>query len=284
MPILTADCGGFRPYVRFRWWLLRRAFSRPDDSSRRQRVMQNSRIRKDQVISMDHHPDPHVFLDIVRPGLQEADAARLARDVAQHWTPAQISSLLVHDEPDLRRVAAVVLGLVGDRSVIGALAKALHDADEQVNQMAEHGLWSIWFRTGDCKAAKHFRQGVALIGSENYEQSLEHFGCALRIDPNYSEAYNQCAIAHFFLEQWEQSLAYCKRVIQHVPMHFGAISGMGHCHLHLGQLEEALACYKRSLEINPRMPAIADAVERLKQQIHDSNDSSGMFSWDAIKV
>lgn len=233
---------------------------------------------------MDQHPDPQKFLEVVRPGLEQADAAKLASDVAAHWTCSQVRHFLKEGEPDIRRIAAVVLGLVGDAKAVSALALALHDRDEQVNQMAEHGLWSIWFRSGNCKAAKSFREGVALLGAEQYRKALVCFSEAIRIDPYYSEAYNQCAIAHFFLDEWDASLKYCKRVVALVPVHFGALSGMGHCHLQLGHLEEALACYSKSLRINPRMPAIMDAVVRLEVQLRDSNDSSGMYSMDAIKV
>lgn len=228
--------------------------------------------------------DPNVFVEVVKPGLELADAARVARDVARHWTAAEICPLLAHPQSDIRRVAAVVLGLVGDMTTVPCLARALKNEDPQLNQMAEHSLWSIWFRSGSCKAASSFRQGVALIGSENYRQALTHLRQAIRIDPNYAEAYNQSAIAHFFLDEHAQAIHYCKLAVKLVPVHFGAIAGLGHCHMHLGELDKALHYYKWSLRINPHMPAIAAAVQRIQQQIRDNNDSSGMFSMDALRV
>lgn len=233
---------------------------------------------------MGGHVDPKQLMEVAKPGLQAGDAVRLAQDVTRRWRASDLCPLLRHASPDVRRVTAVIIGLVGDMTSVPCLARRLRDSDEQVNQMAEHGLWSIWFRSGDPQAACALRSGVTLIGAEKYKQALVQFQAALRIDPDYAEAYNQCAIAHFFLGHWDDSLTCCKRAVSRVPTHFGAISGMGHCHLQLGRLDKALQCYEWSLRINPRMPAIDAAVQRLRKQIRDSNDSSGMYFTDALQV
>lgn len=219
--------------------------------------------------------NPGEFLAVVRPALETGDAARLAEEVRQRWTPRQLCSLLGSRDLDVRRVTAVTLGLVGDSTCVGCLARALHDDDDQVNQMAEHGLWSIWFRAGSPAAAKPFSRGVQNLCAEDYRAATAEFDEATRIDPEFAEAYNQCAIAHFFLGEWRESLADCERAVRLMPSHFGAISGMGHCYAHLGDLPAALRCYRRAVAINPRMPAIERAIERLQLKL--SNDSSGMF-------
>ena len=100
---------------------------------------------------------------------------------------------------------------------------------------------------------------------------------AIELDPDFAEAYNQCAIAHFFLGQWEAAIRDSRRALTLMPSHFGAMSGMGHCYAHLGDLEAALRCYRESVRINPRMTAVADAIERLEAKLQSRNDSSGMF-------
>jgi tetratricopeptide (TPR) repeat protein len=221
--------------------------------------------------------DPVQFMQVVRPALASGDATRLAEEVRSRWTPRQLCGLLGHPKTDIRRVTAITLGLVGDRGCVGCLARALHDEDEQVNQMAEHGLWSIWFRSGKPAASKPFSDGVALLCAESYPQAMEKFEEAFRIDPNFAEAYNQCAIAHFFLGEWEPSIRDCERTIKLMPSHFGAVSGMGHCYAQVGELKKALQCYRRALAINPRMPAIARAVRRLQAKLRAENDSSGIY-------
>src|SRR5690606_23566832 len=176
---------------------------------------------------------------------------------------------------DVRRVAAVVLGLVGGSSIVPCLAKALRDADTQVNEMAEHSLWSIWFRSGSPEATRPFQEGVALMAVDSYDRAVQCFSRAVEIDPELAEAFNQCALAHYFLGQYARSLKDCCQVIKLMPLHFGAIAGMGHCYTQLGDMAMALRCYRRALHINPRMSAIRTAINRLEERVRSMNDASG---------
>ena len=217
------------------------------------------------------------FLEVVRPALEGGEAARLAQAVRYRWRPRQLCSLLRNPDRDVRRVAAVVLGLVGDLACVGCLARALHDEDDQVNEMAEHGLWSIWFRSGDPRASTPFRQGVSLLEAECYEEAIKKFRLASRIDPEFSEAYNQCAIAHFFVSEWHRSIRDAKRALALMPAHFGAVSGMGHCYTHLGKLDLALRCYRRTLAMNPRMSEIGRAIQGLEARLVPAEYRPGRF-------
>ena len=223
--------------------------------------------------------DPSEFLRVVRPALEAGDAAMLAQAVQVRWRPGKVCRLLRDGDNDVRRVAAVTLGLIGDMQSVPSLTRALRDQDEQVNQMAEHGLWSIWFRSGDSKATKPFREGVALLSKESFDKAITKFHLATQIDPTFAESYNQCGITHYFLGHWKAAIADCRRTIRLVPAHFGAIAGMGHCYAQFGNFAEALRCYRWAMRINPRMTAIAEAIERLEVNIHDL-DSSGEFLVD----
>ncbi|MCE9592525.1 MAG: tetratricopeptide repeat protein [Planctomycetes bacterium] len=216
-------------------------------------------------------------MQAVLPHLKGCNAGALAEAVTSRWPVTDVCGLLGHSEIDVRRVAAVTIGLIGDKHSIPPLVRSLRDADEQVNQMAEYALWSIWFRGGNAKAARPFREGVSMLAAEKYDSAAACFEESTRIDHDFAEAYNQGAIAQFFLGQWQRSINSCKRAIERVPQHFGAISGMGHCYTQMGQLDQALLCYRQALKINPRMPAITRACHRIEARIHDLSDSSGMF-------
>ena len=213
---------------------------------------------------MTGHVDPHVFLEAARPHLATGDAGGLARAVLDRWHPTKLASLLREDDTDVRRVSAVVLGLVGDENVIDCLARALHDPDAQVNQMVEHAMWSIWFRMSKPAAAGPFRNGLNLLAKDMPRQAVAQFRRAIDADPEFSEAFNQCAIAHFLMGQWRLSLGCCQEALALMPCHFGAAAGLGHCYAHLGDMEMAGRWYRRALKINPRMPAVARACHRLE--------------------
>jgi len=220
------------------------------------------------------------FLGVVRPALGQCDAAALAHAVKVRWRAKDVAQLLRHSDVEVRRAAAIALGLMGEKPCYGSLARALHDDDWRVNEMAENAIWSILFRSGDPRAARPFRAGMAHMNDGSYDQAISSFMKATRVDPNFAEAYNQCAIAHFFNAQWIQAVANCRRAIHLVGCHFGAYSGMGHCYVELGKMEEAAHYYRRALQINPRMATVAQALERLEATLLDMLDSSGVYQID----
>jgi tetratricopeptide (TPR) repeat protein len=208
--------------------------------------------------------DACTFMQVIGPAVQTADLERLARLVACRWRPRQLSHLLRDGDVQVRRLAALVLGLVGDKTVLASLLRALHDADGDVHKHAEQGLWSIWFRTGSADAIEPFRAGLRMLGDQSYRDAIDRFSCAARIDPGFAEAFNQVAICQFFLCAWPASMEACCRTVKIAPMHFGAIAGMGHCLMEMQEHGRALECYRRALQINPRMSVIRSAVMELK--------------------
>ena len=211
--------------------------------------------------------DARQFLEVTRDPLAEGNADRLAAVVEQRWSAEQLCPLLKQADVDVRRVAAVVLGLVGGLEVAHYLVDALKDEDGQVNHMAEHALWAIWFRSCSCQACEPFQRGVELLAEEAYEEAVDAFHESLAIDPGFAEAHHQCAIALFFLNRWDDSIAENLAALAENAAHFGAMTGIGHCYAHLAQLDKARWWYGRALEVNPRMPTIRRAIKRLQEQV-----------------
>jgi tetratricopeptide (TPR) repeat protein len=211
--------------------------------------------------------DPAEFLEVARPSLEDGDAAQLASDLMARWTLRDLCGLMTHASVDVRRVASVALGLVGNASNQGCLARALHDEDEQVREMAEHALWSIWFRSGRPEANDAFQEGLDALGREEYADAVEHFEAAVERDPQFAEAHNQLAICHSLRGEHQQSLRASQRALCLVPVHFGAMAGLGHGYAHLGRLNEALDCYRQAVQINPRLTEIARAVHQLEKKL-----------------
>ena len=211
--------------------------------------------------------DANCFLAVIRPALASGDAESLAHLVRAQWSPSDISQLMIESGAHARCAAALVLGLIGSMEDAPALAVALKDEDVEVSTMAEHALWSIWFRACSSSASEPFRQGTTLIASQSYAPAVACFDRAIEADPSFAEAYHQRAIAYFFLSQWECAVADCSRTVRRVPMHFAAVVDMGHCHIHRRDFSRALRCYRHALRIHPRLSEIADVVARLESPI-----------------
>jgi tetratricopeptide (TPR) repeat protein len=106
------------------------------------------------------------------------------------------------------------------------------------------------------------------MGKREFATAVNCCDEAIRLDPDFAEAYNQRAIAHYLQEEFQFSIADCWRAAERMPCHFGAWAGMGHCYAHLGQREEALESYQRALEINPHLDCVRQAVAELRRNGH----------------
>ena len=153
---------------------------------------------------------------------------------------------------------------------MGPLAVALHDADAMVTDMAEHALWSIWFRLGTPRAVNLVKCGNNHMHHGNYAAAVEKFSQAIQEDGNFAEAYNQRAIAFYLNEQFAESIADCKATMARMPQHFGAMSGMGHCHSHLGQWRQARHCYRLALAIHPRLEGVEGSLAQIGQLLEEN--------------
>jgi tetratricopeptide (TPR) repeat protein len=208
--------------------------------------------------------DPEEFVALVRKPLEERNTAKLARLVHDHWTDQDISSLLDSGHDDARKLATLALGLVGDVHCVTALATQLRDRDPMVNQMAEHALWTIWFRAGTPSSHQRVLHGTRLMNAKQYEDAEEAFCQAIDLDPVYAEAYNQRSLARYLMENYRLSVEDAGKTVQLMPMHFGAWAGMGHCYAHLGQRSRALECYHRALAVNPYLQCIRQIIHELE--------------------
>lgn len=210
--------------------------------------------------------DPAQFLATVQPLLEKQDLKGLLSILKTRFTHAQITSLFQAKDPDVRKVAALAFGLVGNKCCLKKLAPLLHDSDPMVNQMAEHAMWSVWFRSGTREANCELKCGSRALDRRDFERALAHFDKAVELDPRFAEAYNQRAIVYYLTERYECSIENCRKTVELLPCHFGAWAGMGHCHAHAGRLKEAVECYERALALNPHLEGITQAVEELKRK------------------
>jgi tetratricopeptide (TPR) repeat protein len=217
--------------------------------------------------------DPVQFVSTVRPLLEKQDMPGLVQLLQDRWSCDQIATLLMGENEDACKVAALCLSLVGKRCTIDKIAEKLKDADPMVNEMAEHALWSIWFRCGTPAANTELCRGTKALNARNFPLAMEHFDRAIAIDEDFAEAYNQRAIAHYLQEQYQESIADAMMAVEKMSCHFGALAGMGHCHLNLGDLPEAMKCYEQALLINPHLDCLNQSVTEIRSRLKDEGHS-----------
>lgn len=211
--------------------------------------------------------DPARFVRTISPFLERRDVRGTICTIHKHWTMSQVVELLDCTDPDAQKVAAVALSLIGCDSCLTALAKQLKHPDRMVGQMAEHAIWSIWFRAGNEEAKQLFAQASAAFGARDLDRAIQLFGKAIAADPTFAEAYNQRAMVFYLQENFEESLKDCMIATELMPLHFGAWAGAGHCHACLGQADEAIRCYERAKQINPHLECVDDLIAELRESL-----------------
>jgi tetratricopeptide (TPR) repeat protein len=213
--------------------------------------------------------DAGEFVSELETSLREGKVEEVLQRVRARWTAPQVISLLSDKSPDVRKVAALALSLVGDRRAVQPLAVALHDSDVMVSQVAEHALWSVWFRIGRPRAVCLVKCGNNHMHHGNYDCAIEKFTQAMQEDPQFAEACNQRAIAHYLAEQFAEAIEDSQATLALMPQHFGAMSGMGHCHAHLNQWRQARHCYRLALAIHPRLEGIQCSLDQIEQLLRE---------------
>lgn len=212
------------------------------------------------------------LVSTLRPALTTVDSLRDALEALQKtWSADQLSKLLESKCHDARKIAALALGCIGDAACVQPLAVALHDADPMVSRLAEHSLWSLWFRLGKPTALALVKCGNTHLHHGNFACAIERYTQAIQEDPTFAEAFNQRAIAHYLSEDYHRSIADCRQALALMPQHFGAMAGMGHCYAHLQRYAEARHCYRLALAMHPRLDGIAASLEQIEKLLHESS-------------
>lgn len=177
----------------------------------------------------------------------------------------QALQALSHAEVQVRRDAARRLGEIGIMSDTKALLQALRDADVGARENAEQAIWTIWGRSGDQRADKLYRTGVAQMNGGKLQRSIATFSRIIRLKPGFAEGWNKRATLYFLTGEYRKSLADCAEVIKRNPYHFGALAGYGQIYLRLEDYELALEYFRRALEVNPNMDSVKLNILLLEQ-------------------
>lgn len=207
------------------------------------------------------------FVDQVRPYLVNSDATGLVRFLDQYWPISDLRDLLTCGHADAAKVAATCFSLVGTMDDNPYLAPLLHDEDATTCAVAEHAMWSIWFRAGRDMDNTNLQRVVRLISDNQLDAAILFLDGLIEAAPDFAEAYNQRAIAYFLKEEYLASLSDCGRTLELNPFHFGAIAGVGHCHASMGQLEFALEAYLRAIQMHPRLEGIRQSIHAIRSKV-----------------
>ncbi len=219
------------------------------------------------------------FVRQVRPILEAQDIESLIRYLRHYWPGQCLRGLLTCGYDEAVKAVLVCLWCTGTKADTRAVARLLHDDDGQMAALAEHALWSIWFRAGDDRANVHLMHAVRLLGRGRFDQAIKSLDALIGRCSTFAEAYNQRAIAHFLSGEYVCAISDGMQAVRLNEHHFGALAGLGHSYAALGRLDRALEAYRRSLELHPRLEGVRESIRQIRECIARSQASSHLQSF-----
>ena len=118
--------------------------------------------------------------------------------------------------------------------------------------------------------------GIKHLEEQDFDRAIENFTRALRLNPAYSEAYNNRGIAFQNKGEPEKALTDFKRAIELDPNFFYAFINRGKLYSDAAEYELAVRDYTRAIEINPENPVAfynrGNALTNLKRYFEAIED------------
>jgi tetratricopeptide (TPR) repeat protein len=210
---------------------------------------------------------PHtgsLLVDYYEAFLRDQDIEAFRRNVSSRYNEGTLARLLEAGGTRARRASVLALGLFGGYGSNAAVARGLKDPDPTVRSLADNALWMIWFRADTPENNEALERVRAENNRGRFEFAIEQANRLIARAPSFAEAYNQRAIAYFFLGQFAQSAEDCRSVLLRNPYHIGALGGLGQCQLRLGHRQDAIKTFRRASKIQPYNQGLRQTIAELE--------------------
>jgi tetratricopeptide (TPR) repeat protein len=100
-------------------------------------------------------------------------------------------------------------------------------------------------------AHNYYRKGLYYGKNGDYAKALACFQQAVRLKPDYEQAYFFCALSLFSLNRFSESLQYAKKAVEINPNSHDAYLMIANCHFALKQYKEYIPVAERLLQSDP---------------------------------
>ena len=121
--------------------------------------------------------------------------------------------------------------------------------------LAKSGLAQLFYKNNFLEKTKKilffFNSFYSESLSKKYEEAIKDFNEAIRLNPNYAEAYNDRGVAKYDLGKYSESIEDYNRAIQLNSSFFGAYSNRGLVKVKIGKYKEAIEDYNEAIKLNP---------------------------------
>lgn len=135
-------------------------------------------------------------------------------------------------------------------------AAAYWEMGELWRKLGDRGQASeAWYRALQLEpswasAKEHWRLGTALAEQDKLTQAIHCYEQAVRLDPNFAEAYHNLGVVCGKQGKWQEALRYHRRATTLKPNNVQFLAGQGRTLIALEDWNEAIACFQKVTKLN----------------------------------
>jgi tetratricopeptide (TPR) repeat protein len=203
--------------------------------------------------------------------LTTADAPRYAADVDEYYSPTTLATLLVRGDVELRRAAAMALGLLGNGRSIEPLGRALCDADRGVRLVADDSFRGLLLRDAAPTHHQQLLKVMHLTDGGEFAAALAPAMILVEQAPLYAEAHFQLASCWHGLDDHAKARQAYIACLWRCRFHYPAWQGLARCQMVAGEYRHAAACLERCLEISPDLEAARVQLRAVRRRMRRSD-------------
>lgn len=125
----------------------------------------------------------------------------------------------------------------------------------------------VQLRSGSDTADLLMSRAMTAIQAGKSEVAVDLLTAIVKIDPDFTEAWNKRATLYFLKNDYAHSVADIAETLKREPRHFGAWAGLGMILRETGDKKRAYEAFKKALAVNPYMDTIKKAVDDLREAV-----------------
>ncbi len=198
--------------------------------------------------------------------LNDKNGPQYAAAVDRYYWPDTLLAILRRGDIEMRRAAAMALGLLGDHNAIDPLGRALSDPDRGVRLIADDAFRNLLVR--DAAPLHHQRLLQVMHLNDGGEHAAALPPTLILVDqaPRYAEVHYQLAVCWMGLDNWESAEAAFASCIWCCEYHYPAWMGLARCRVVAGDYTEAIEALQRALEICPDLESARTQLRALQRR------------------
>ncbi|RFC62710.1 hypothetical protein DYI37_15555 [Fulvimarina endophytica] len=158
-------------------------------------------------------------------------------------------------------------GEAGPRTLDDLFAELRKVSKETDAKRIARQIQRRWQDSGSATVDLLMGRATQAMGHEQGETAFDLLDQVLVLDPDYAEAWNRRATAHFGSGDYGKSISDIEQTLAREPRHWGALMGLALILERTDREEDALTVYSRVLEVYPALKSAQDAVGRLSEDL-----------------